>query len=158
MHDIYKFRKWLDRAYDHVRLFETHPDPSEWHYGEAARVLAEASERCKRLGEPELTVLVRQYPDGSGFCLPDEAMDAIAKMLAWCREHETLPDVMTVQQAAEYVSVSEKTIHALCDDRSLPHQRFGKGRGTIRIKRSDLDKFTRQNRVQVASPKDYLSD
>lgn len=99
-----------------------------------------------------------------------EAFDAIAERRAKAeeRKHQTTMreldqlnalENLTVRQAATLVSVSEKVIYAACEPTAksfLKHTRLGQGRGTIRIKRSDLEDFMQQNQVRVA--KDYLSD
>jgi excisionase family DNA binding protein len=53
---------------------------------------------------------------------------------------------MTVAQAAERLGdVSPDTIYDLCKSGKLPSRRIGKGRGTIRIRATDLQ--------QVGSPR-----
>ncbi len=47
--------------------------------------------------------------------------------------------VLTVRQASERMGVSPRTIYDLCDSGRLRCQRIGTGRGTIRIRPSDLD-------------------
>jgi hypothetical protein len=128
MKDIKEFRKWMDGAYDQICSLEKHPDPSEWHYGEAGRILATASENCRRLGNPELTVLVRCYEDGAGFCFPNEAKDAIAKMLTWCGDYElekfaSHDGPYTVKEAARLLGCSKRHVYDLCKEGKLAHQR-----------------------------------
>jgi excisionase family DNA binding protein len=42
-------------------------------------------------------------------------------------------NLLTVNQVARQLSVSERTVYALCDTGKLRHARIGTGRGTIRI-------------------------
>ncbi|WP_158264859.1 helix-turn-helix domain-containing protein [Blastopirellula marina] len=65
---------------------------------------------------------------------------------------------LTVKQAAEFLNVSPKTIYAACEAGTLRHLRIGEGRGTIRITKTDLESFRRQNQTD-SKPliKDYLS-
>jgi excisionase family DNA binding protein len=51
----------------------------------------------------------------------------------------TPASVLTVRQASERMGVSSRTIYDLCDSGRLRCQRIGTGRGTIRIRPSDLD-------------------
>lgn len=50
----------------------------------------------------------------------------------------------SIAEAAEYLSVGERTLRRLIDDGKLNHHRIGKGRGTIRIRPDDLVAFQRQ--------------
>jgi excisionase family DNA binding protein len=50
------------------------------------------------------------------------------------------PELLTVKQAADTLAVSIRTIYDLCDSGRLPCQRIGLGRGTIRIRPSDLER------------------
>ena len=43
--------------------------------------------------------------------------------------------MLTVKQAAEILNVSPGLIYALCAQGKLVHERYGLGRGTIRIAR-----------------------
>jgi excisionase family DNA binding protein len=45
---------------------------------------------------------------------------------------------LTVRQAAERLNVSPDSIYDLCESGKLPCQRIGRGRGTIRIRATDL--------------------
>ncbi len=49
--------------------------------------------------------------------------------------------MLTVKQAAEILSVSPGLIYALCAQGKLEHERYGLGRGTIRIAESALIAF-----------------
>jgi|GEM_PF-3334496 len=48
---------------------------------------------------------------------------------------------LTVGEAAEYLHVSEQSVYELCRAGQIRHHRIGKGRGTIRFDRADLDTF-----------------
>ena len=71
---------------------------------------------------------------------------------------------MSVKQASERYGIPTRTIYALCDDRDdrddcqLAHLRVGTGRGTIRIKPVDFDRYLQQSRVEIQSAEtvDYL--
>lgn len=58
--------------------------------------------------------------------------------------------LMTVVEAADLLSVSPRTVYALCAAGRLPHHRVGLGRGTIRLKPTALDRFLHQGLVEEA--------
>jgi excisionase family DNA binding protein len=49
--------------------------------------------------------------------------------------------MLTVKRAAEILNVSPGLVYALCAQGKLEHERFGIGRGTIRIAESALADF-----------------
>ena len=51
------------------------------------------------------------------------------------------PDVLTVQQTAELLSVCKNTIYKLIRDKELPCRRIG---SAIRIRKNDVAEFMRQ--------------
>src|SRR5262249_36837626 len=60
--------------------------------------------------------------------------------------------ILTVKQAAERLQVAATTIYNLCARKVLRHIRVGRGRGTIRIRQTDLDAFLEVATVQPAEP------
>jgi excisionase family DNA binding protein len=52
-------------------------------------------------------------------------------------------DVYSVSEASEYLKVTPTTVYTLCKEGRLKHHRIGKGRGTIRIKKRNLENLTR---------------
>ena len=56
----------------------------------------------------------------------------------------SIPNLMTVAEAAEYLGVSETTMHRHTDNRQITHYRIGIARGTIRFAKNDLNDFLRQ--------------
>jgi excisionase family DNA binding protein len=54
---------------------------------------------------------------------------------------------LTPKQVAELLNVNRTTVYALCDKKLLEHNRFGVGRGTIRISQQQLDDFIRRTQV-----------
>jgi excisionase family DNA binding protein len=57
-------------------------------------------------------------------------------------------DYLTVKEAAGHLGIALRTVYALCRSGELRHQRYGKGRGTIRITREALDDYRKANAVQ----------
>lgn len=71
-----------------------------------------------------------------------DSLRLAGQLLAWATP---TPEALTVQQAADRVGVSSRTIYDLCDSGDLKHQRIGTGRGTIRIRPANLDKCNRRS-------------
>jgi excisionase family DNA binding protein len=93
-------------------------------------------DRAAKLG---LVELVRKAPKDASL---DEARLFLAEALAECKATQAGPekaDWLTVQQAAERLNVSPRTIYDLCEMGRLRCKRVGKGRGTIRIRPVDLE-------------------
>ncbi len=59
----------------------------------------------------------------------------------------SIPNLMTVAEAAEYLGVSETTMRRHADNRQITHYRIGIARGTIRFDPHDLDEFLRQRQM-----------
>jgi excisionase family DNA binding protein len=60
--------------------------------------------------------------------------------------------MLSVKQAAERLGVSPKLVYALCAGRKIAHERYGLGRGTIRIPEDALEEYRRAARVGPGSP------
>lgn len=63
----------------------------------------------------------------------------------------TFEKMLTAQQVADILSVNKMTVYRLCEAGELRSRRIGTGRGTIRIKPSDLERYLNQD-ASVASP------
>jgi excisionase family DNA binding protein len=61
--------------------------------------------------------------------------------------------LLSVQQAAERLTVCPSTIYTLCGQRKLAHIRVGARRGTIRIDEADLAAFMENCKVSEQSPR-----
>lgn len=59
-------------------------------------------------------------------------------------------NMLTVKQAAEKIGVSAGLVYGLCAAGKIRHERFGLGRGTIRIPDEAMDEF-RQSCVQTGA-------
>ena len=77
----------------------------------------------------------------------DDVAAALMVLADVLHEARTVPDgdVLTVVEAARYLAVTPKTVYDLCSSRRLKSHRVGSGRGTIRIKRRDLELYRRTN-------------
>jgi excisionase family DNA binding protein len=58
--------------------------------------------------------------------------------------------VLTVKQAAELLSVSPALVYALVAQGRIEHERYGLGRGTIRIRKEAIDAYRARARVTPA--------
>jgi excisionase family DNA binding protein len=139
------------------------PDP-EKVIAKECDVLYEVASQMARAGFPHLHTIGLTTHN-------NDSPDAIKNYLSRClkalrpeRRHAATSsappsDCLTVIQAAMVAKVGKRTIYKLCEDGHLPYHRVGTGRGTIRIKRNDLDRYLQQNRVESHSSvreKDYL--
>lgn len=53
--------------------------------------------------------------------------------------------MLKVKQAAEMLNVSPATIYALCARGKIAHERYGLGRGTIRIRAEAIQEYRSQS-------------
>ena len=85
-------------------------------------------------------------------------------MLVWCGQQQASsrpPDApLSVKEAAKLLNIGVTTMHRLLNDRAVPYQRIGKGRGTKRILKKDLLAYQQQAGVTRRSrvPKVTLED
>jgi len=59
-------------------------------------------------------------------------------------QQNTASDWLSARECAEYLRLSLRALYARCAMRSLPFYRLG---GSLRFKRSELDKFIERQRV-----------
>lgn len=57
------------------------------------------------------------------------------------------PDTLTTEQAADILGCLPKTVRSMCSDGRLRSHRVGRGRGTIRIVRDDLESYMKEPRA-----------
>jgi excisionase family DNA binding protein len=55
--------------------------------------------------------------------------------------------MLTIKRAAEILNVSPGLIYALCARGRIQHERYGLGRGTIRIREEAIMEFQAQSRA-----------
>jgi len=65
---------------------------------------------------------------------------------------EQTTDLITVEQAAKLLTVSRQTVYTLLNTGRIAYHRLGFGRGSIRLRRADLDEFIDDRRVEKAQP------
>lgn len=66
---------------------------------------------------------------------PREALARVGRLLTHFHSQQ---EWLNAQQAADLLGVGLQTVYDLVNSGRLPAQRFGKGRGTVRIRRADL--------------------
>lgn len=76
--------------------------------------------------------------------LTDDQSAALLTLAAVIAKSQPNDQLLTVKQAAERLAVSSDAIYEMCECGKLPHQRIGKGRGTIRIAASALEASQQQ--------------
>ena len=59
--------------------------------------------------------------------------------------------MLTVKQAAENLGVSVALVYALCAAGKIRHERYGLGRGTIRISEEAVEEYRAASRVEKAA-------
>lgn len=59
--------------------------------------------------------------------------------------------LLTVKEAATLLRISSSLVYGLIESGRLPASRLGKGRGAIRIKKSDVAAYVEENRIQKPS-------
>jgi excisionase family DNA binding protein len=59
--------------------------------------------------------------------------------------------LLTVKQAAERLSVSRTLVYALCTRGEIRHERYGLGRGVLRISEEALEEFRRGREVATGA-------
>jgi excisionase family DNA binding protein len=59
---------------------------------------------------------------------------------------------LNVKQAADALGVSDKLIYSLCAAGKIAHERYGLGRGTIRITEEALEAYRKECRVERPAP------
>lgn len=86
----------------------------------------------------QISQLCRTF-QSEGFDGPTAAILTLAAMLGNDSPADSKP--LTVKQAAERLGVSVDAVYDLCRDGRLRCFRAGEGRGTIRIRPADLERF-----------------
>jgi len=64
--------------------------------------------------------------------------------------------MLTVKRAAEILNVSQGLIYALCAQGKLEHERYGLGRGTIRIREDALAQYQARTKCFPSRPRSSL--
>jgi len=133
------FRKWLRATIAELNRLDTAPDLPFHIFEEAAEVVRQAGRHAALLG-----VASRCGDCETPALALTTARDALAGVLAALDSNSYSSgksDLLTVQEAARKAVVSPKTIYALVASGKLRAHRIGNGRGTIRIRATDLERM-----------------
>src|SRR5262245_11071121 len=76
-----------------------------------------------------------------------EAVTATDGPLTW--EGETMGRLLTINEVADALHVSEATVRALVSRRMIRHERIGTGRGSIRIPEDAVEEYRQSRTVAV---------
>ena len=68
------------------------------------------------------------------------------------QDEEPGQQLLTVREVAELLKVSTSLVYLLIESRKLAFHRIGNRRGSIRIRRSDLERFLEQCRFECDQP------
>ncbi len=149
-------RTWLKKLIVRLEDLRRHPDPDlddlEW----CAEVVRDAADKAAQAGH------LAFYDEHKyvQICSPRDAVAVLSSLLATLQPVAGKPAdaPLTVAEAAERYGIAKRTVYALCEDGQLAHHRVGTGRGTIRIKPADFDRYLSQCRVDLHSdkPEDFL--
>jgi excisionase family DNA binding protein len=60
--------------------------------------------------------------------------------------------MLTVKGAAQILNVSPALVYALCTQGAIEHERYGLGRGTIRISDQALSEYQERARIGAVAP------
>jgi excisionase family DNA binding protein len=66
--------------------------------------------------------------------------------------------LLSVQEAARRLALSEATVYGLCNQRKLRHFRMGMGQGAIRIPEDALDEYLAQTAIPLLRQGDERAD
>jgi excisionase family DNA binding protein len=59
-----------------------------------------------------------------------------------------MQNLLTIREVASRLNVSRSTVYNAIDTGVLPHHRFGRGRGTIRVSEEQLEQFLARAEVE----------
>jgi excisionase family DNA binding protein len=130
------FKKWLTQQLAELdKLHDLWLDLDEpWNTVQC--IVQEAADRAAKLGLLEVCRKSREIKQGN----IQEARWFIGECLRAIEAGKPKSGMLTVREAADQWNISQRTIYDLIECGRLRCQRIGKGRGTIRIKPTDLDR------------------
>jgi excisionase family DNA binding protein len=123
-----EFQKWL-RA-EIAKLDD--PEPEENQFSEAVAAIRNAGRLAIALELPEVAKICE------GVRTQSLALPVAQRILTECLNATKDDDYLTVQEAADRLKCSVRTVYEMVRSGRLHAQRAGKGRGAIRIAPADL--------------------
>jgi len=101
----------------------------------AGAMAEEAGERAVKLGLPDLHA--KSLPL-IGQADPHQVKTFLSECIQACQPAKAKDDWLTVADVADQLGVAPRTVYRLREEKKLPHQHVGSGRGTIRVRPADL--------------------
>ena len=152
---IYELRAWLEEVYDGIDdIFDPSEENTEWHYYEGARIAQVASDEVRRAGGGDYAMRRRDipsFPDGTGCMGRDALKTYLGKLIKWCHEHETWPNVLSLREASRYLGMSESGLRKLVRRRAIRFSQAKKG-AAIKFQRTWLDDYIAAKEERYAPP------
>ncbi len=149
---ISKTMKTLKNLKKELLDLQRHPEPDQGTFESCGIIVREAAEEAAQHGRIDL---YEQYKNVR-HCSPRDGLAFLAHIEYEIKPKPGSSELLTVAEAAELSGIPSRTLYSLCKDGQLAHHRIGSGRGTIRIKRADLDRHLRQSRVELQPFEDLI--
>jgi hypothetical protein len=134
---IKAYRRWLREQLVHLDELASHPDLTEQHSDEVASVVREAGRRAAAAGAPAAAKLCRVRRGGLAI---STAQGILASCLEVLPQPKTEAELLSLQQAAEYLGYSAKGLRKVVKRGDL---RFvqAKPRAPLKFRKEWLDDF-----------------
>lgn len=132
------FRKYLKSQLAKLLKLETHIYYGEW----AVMIDPRGYQACEIVRDTRRRALEEGFDKVAARCVPkSNSLELCSEIVSGCLALLDTPksSSLSVNQAAEHLGLSTKTIYQLCANRKLPHKRIGR---TIKIERAELEKFS----------------
>ena len=126
-----EFRRWLRAEIATLGRWIDDPDIQENLFTEAVGMIRNAHRLAIALEQPAVAAICERVTT------PALALPVAQRRLTECL-NALQSDLLTVNEAAQHLSVSERSVYDLVRSGRLKAHRVGKGRGIIRIAPVDL--------------------
>jgi excisionase family DNA binding protein len=129
-----RFQRLVQNAFAEIDRLYNLPYQNEGIWKRCAAIAWEIGDAAAVNGLPDLYQASRTTSD------PMTVKTFLSRCLATC-SNPVPRTVLTVQEAATALGISERTLRGLIATGDLGHHRVGNGRGQIRISPSDLEDY-----------------
>jgi excisionase family DNA binding protein len=128
---IPEFRRWLRAEIDTLGRWIDAPEIQENLFSDAASMIRNARRLAIALEQPAVAAICERIKT------PALALPKAQRVLTECL-NALQSDSLTVDEAAQHLGISHRTVYDLVRSGRLRAQRVGNGRGIIRIAPADL--------------------
>jgi excisionase family DNA binding protein len=128
---IPEFRRWLRAEVATLGRWIDAPEIQENLFSDAASMIRNARRLAIALEQPAVAVICERIKT------PALALPKAQRILTECL-NALQSDSLTVDEAAQHLGISQRTVYDLVRSGRLRAQRVGNGRGIIRIAPADL--------------------